>query len=95
MQRPLTQKLLREYVRQLGGTLKKTDYDDYVVKLGGCEYYTTDLDDVLGTARAIAGTHPDRAAAERLLIYPCCQCGEAPCLTPEACNADARAEAAE
>lgn len=63
----LTQKIVREYVRRLGGTLKRTDYDDYCVKLAGCEYFTDALDDVLGTARAMCGTHPNIADAEEYL----------------------------
>ena len=63
----LTQKIVREYVRRLGGTFKKTDFDDYCVRLAGCEYFTDALDDVLGTARAMCGTHENIDAAEQYL----------------------------
>jgi hypothetical protein len=63
----LTQKIVREYIRILGGTFKRSTYGDVVVKFGDSEYFTDDLQDALGTARAMQGSHAEIQRAEQYL----------------------------
>lgn len=67
MKRKLTQAIAKEYARRLGGKIKKNDYDEFVVTFGRSEYFASDLEDALGTARIMAGTHPNIADAEQYL----------------------------
>lgn len=63
----LTQKVVREYVRILGGTFRRTPAGDLKVKFGEDEYFTDDLNDAIGTARIMKGSHPDIDRAEEYL----------------------------
>jgi hypothetical protein len=63
----LTQKIVREYIRILGGTFKRSPYGDLVVRFGDSEYFTDDLQDALGTARAMQGSHAEIQRAEQYL----------------------------
>jgi hypothetical protein len=64
----LTQKIAREYVRLLGGTLKRdVEYEEYILRFGRNTYHTDALDDVIGTARAMQRTHFNIEAAEQFL----------------------------
>lgn len=55
-QQKLTQKIAREYVRRLGGTFRATGFGDFRVRMGKSEndYFASDLDDAIMTARAMA-----------------------------------------
>ncbi len=63
----LTQAIVREFVRTLGGTFKRDAYGDLVVRFGEETYHTTDLEDALGTARCMKGSHPRIDDAEQFL----------------------------
>jgi len=64
----LTQAIAREYVRRLGGRLKRdTDWQEYILRFAEHDYHTDSLDDVIGTARAMQGSHPDIDQAEAYL----------------------------
>lgn len=69
----LTQAIVREYVRLLGGTFKKTEYGDYRLAFGSHrsdsreEYHASDLADIVGTARVMRGSHDNIDEAEALL----------------------------
>lgn len=67
MSRSLTQAIAREYIRRLGGKLRKDEYLDYRVKFEHAEYICYDLHDAIGTARVMAGGHKDFAEAEQYL----------------------------
>lgn len=67
MTRKLTLAITREYVRRLGGKLRKDQHGDWRVTFAGCEYFSADLSDAIGVARVMAGGHPDFADAERYL----------------------------
>lgn len=68
--RKLTQVIAREYIRQLGGKLKRdAALNEYRVVFGeDNDYFCTDLDDAIGTARIMAGGHQNFEDAERYLV---------------------------
>lgn len=73
----LTQKVVREFVRRLGGKLKRNiEFDEYVLIFGEHEYFTSDLDDVVGTARVMQGSHPDIEEAEKFLANAMTESGK-------------------
>jgi hypothetical protein len=51
----LTIKQGKQIVKALGGSLKKNEYDEYVIKFGKQEYFGGSLSDAIGTAYAITG----------------------------------------
>jgi len=64
----LTQQIAKEYVGMLGGRLKRNaEYGEYKVTFGADEYFASDLDDAIGTARIMAGGHDRMADAEEYL----------------------------
>jgi len=67
----LTQGVVREYCRTLGGTFKHTQWDDYKVAFGQGdarqEYFCNDLLDCIETARVMKGSHPGIEQAEEYL----------------------------
>lgn len=63
----LTQKIVREYVRILGGSFKRTEFDDFRLKFGQDEYFTNGLDDIIGTARVMQGSNGNIEQAEEYL----------------------------
>lgn len=63
----LTQKIVREYVRMLGGTFRRDEWGDLIVRFGDDTYHTNDLQDALGTARCMKGSHPAIADADEYL----------------------------
>lgn len=65
----LTQKLVRAYIRTLGGTFRKDYCGDYIVRFnnGEFDYHTDNLEDALGAARIYQGTNPNIETAEALL----------------------------
>ncbi len=63
----LTQKHVRDYVRALGGTFRKTEWGDYRLKFGDAEYHSDSLDDCVETARVMQGSNPARDYAETVL----------------------------
>jgi hypothetical protein len=65
--RKLTQSIVREYIRILGGTFRRDAWGDLIVRFGEDTYHTTDLQDALGTARCMKGGHPDIESAEQYL----------------------------
>lgn len=66
-QAKLTQKVVREYIRHLGGTFGRDGYGDLIVRFGEEVYHTNDLLDALGTARCMKGGHPNIEQAEEYL----------------------------
>jgi hypothetical protein len=66
-QAKLTQAITREYVRQLGGTFKKTEYGDFRLKFGEESYHANDLQDIVETARVMKGSHPNIESADEYL----------------------------
>lgn len=72
MPQKLTQKIVREYLSQLGAKLRRNaEYDEYVLVTGHGDkeqtYFTNDLGDVIGTARCMLGSHPNIEQAEEYL----------------------------
>lgn len=69
----LTQALVRQYVRLLGASFKRSQYGDYVLSFGTgdarSEYFSADLTDVIETARVMLGGHACFGQAENLLAY--------------------------
>lgn len=63
----LTQAIVRDYLRHVGGKFRKDTFGDYRVTLDGAEYFTQDLDDAICTARVMAGGHPRFEDAEAML----------------------------
>ncbi len=67
MARRLTQKIVREYVRTVGGRFKRTLWDDYQLTVGADTYHANDLLDIIETTRVMCGSHPNIALADSLL----------------------------
>ena len=66
--RRLTLAIATRYVRILGGRLKPNDFDEFVVTVAGGEYFASDLEDAVATARAMAWTAPARSDADSYLL---------------------------
>ncbi len=71
----LTQKIVREYLHFLGARLRRNaEYQEYVLVTGLAKtdqeqtYFTTDLQDVIGTARIMLGGHENIDQAEEYLV---------------------------
>lgn len=65
--RKLTQLMVKDFIRTLGGTFRKDSYGDFIVRFGEDTYHTGDLEDALGTARCMKGGHEDIELAEENL----------------------------
>jgi hypothetical protein len=64
----LTLALAKQYVRALGGSLKRDiEWEEYILRIGDGTYHTDSLEDAIGTARVYFGSHPDLETAERIL----------------------------
>ena len=63
----LTQSITREFIRRLGGTFRRDSAGDFRVSFNGSTYFAADLADAIGTARAMAGSHPNIESAEQFL----------------------------
>lgn len=54
----LTQKIVREYLGMLGARLRRNaEYGEHVLAAGKDTYFSTDLEDAIGTARIMLGGH--------------------------------------
>jgi hypothetical protein len=68
----LTQKIVREYLGMIDCKLRRNvEYNEYVLVHGTGDaettYFSTDLDDIIGTARVMHGSHPSIEQAEEYL----------------------------
>jgi hypothetical protein len=70
----LTQRLVKDYLRLLGGTVRRDSYGDLRLKFKSPkgphfdeEYFAQDLEDVIGTARLMKGGHANAEQADEFL----------------------------
>jgi hypothetical protein len=64
----LTQKIARKYLGMIDCQMKRNiEFDEYVLHHDGSTYFTSDLQDVVDTARYIRKNHPNIGQAEAFL----------------------------